>query len=100
MQKDELIQFHMFLLQLKNHLDTLVDDNNELEFQTYYKLNIAPHQVNKSKREHELAIFTLSMGIAKLLSHNNYSDLEKISNRLAKISERCMTKKEKEITLY
>lgn len=95
MQKDELIQFHMFLVQLKNHLDGIVDNNGYLEFQTYEKLNVAPHQINKSKREHELAVFSLSRGIANLLSHNNFPGFEKISNKLAKISERSMTKKEK-----
>ena len=72
MQKDEIIQFHMFLLQLKNHLDDMVDNNDGLEFQSYDKLNVKPYQINKSKREHEIAVFTLSRGIVDLLSHNNY----------------------------
>ncbi|MCJ7570533.1 MAG: UPF0058 family protein, partial [Candidatus Thermoplasmatota archaeon] len=95
MQKDELIQFHMFLLQLKNHLEEMVDNNNGLEFQSYDKLNVTPYHIQKSKREHKLAIFLLSRGIANLLSYNNYPDLEKVSNRLGEISERFMTKKEK-----
>ncbi|MCJ7570680.1 MAG: UPF0058 family protein [Candidatus Thermoplasmatota archaeon] len=97
MQKDEIIQFHTFLLQIKSHLNELVDNNDGQEFQSYDKLNVTPYQIYKSKREQKLAVFTLSMGIANLLSHNNFSDLDKISNRLGQMSERFMTEKEKEL---
>ncbi len=99
MQKDELIQFHMFLFQLKNHLEGLFDNYKGLEFQSYEKLNITPHQVYKSKREQELAIFILSRGIANFLSYNNFPGLEKTSNRLGQISERHITEKEKRFIL-
>ena len=99
MQKDELIQFHMFLLQLKNHLEKMVDNNDGLVFQSYYELDVTPYQIYKSKREQELAVFILSKGIAKLLSHNNFPGLEKVSNRLGQISERFMTEKEKSFML-
>ena len=91
MQKDELIQFHMFLLQFKNHLEEMVDNNDGLVFQFYDKLDVTPYQIYKSKREHKLAVFTLSRGIANLLSHNNYPGFEKVSNSLGQMSERFMT---------
>ena len=97
MQKDELIQFHSFLLQLKIHLEGMVENNGGREFISYDKLNITPFQVYKSKREHKLAVFTLSKGIADLLSNNKYLGLEKISSRLAQMSERFMTEKDKYI---
>jgi hypothetical protein len=90
MQKDELIQFHVFLLQLKSYLEGIVDNNGGVEFLPYSKLDVTPYQVYKSKREHKLAVFTLSKGIADLLSNNKCHDLEKISNGLNKISDRCM----------
>jgi len=99
MQKDELIQFHMFLLQLKNHLEEIVDNNDGLVFQFYNKLNVTPYQIYKSKREHKLAVFILSMGIANLLSYNNFPGLEKVSNGLGQISEGFMTEKEKSFML-
>jgi len=97
MQKDELIQLHTFLLQLKTHLDEMLENNGGLEFGPYDKLNVTPYQVYKSKREHKLAVFTLSRGIAILLSRNNCPGLEKISNRLDQMSERFMTEKEKDL---
>ena len=97
MQKDELIQLHTFLLQLKTHLEEMVHDNGGVEFRSYEKLDVTPYQVYKSKREHKLAVFTLSKGIAILLSNNNCPGLEKVSNRLHQMSERFMTEKEKEL---
>jgi hypothetical protein len=95
MQKDELIQFHMFLLQLKNHLEEMVAIYNKQEFKIYDKLNITPYQIYKSKREHELAVFILSNGIANLLTNNNFQGYENISNKLTQISERFMNENEK-----
>jgi len=97
MQKDELIQLHTFLLQLKTHLEDIVENNGGCEFHLYEKLAVTPYQVYKSKREHKLAVFTLSTGIADLLSNNHCPGLEKISNRLNQMSERSMTNKEKEL---
>ena len=97
MQKDELIQLHTFLLQLKTHLEGIVENDGNEEFEAYLKLDVTPYQVYKSKREHKLAVFTLSKGIADLLSNNSCPGLEKISCRLQQMSERFMTDKEKEI---
>lgn len=97
MQKDELIQLHAFLLQLKTHLESIMRNNGGNEFLMYNKLNITPYQVYKSKREHKLAVFSLSKGIAELLSNNNFHGLEKVSNRLEQMAERFMTEREKEL---
>ncbi len=97
MQKDELIQLHTFLLQLKTHLESVVDHNGGVEFKPYVKLNVTPYQVYKSKREHKLAVFTLSRGIATLMSNNNCPGLEKVSGRLNSMAERFMTDKEKQL---
>ena len=97
MQKDGLIQLHTFLLQLKTHLEDIVENNGGHEFMLYETLDVTPHQVYKSKREHTLAVFILSKGIADLLSNNNCPGLEKTSNRLNQMSERLMTVKEKEL---
>jgi len=97
MQKDELIQLHTFLLQLKTHLEDMVENDGSRAFQTYYRLDVTPYQVYKSKREHKLAVFKLSKGIADLLADNDCPGLEKISCRLDSMSERFMTSKEKEL---
>ena len=97
MQKDELIQLHTFLLQLKTHLEDMVAENGGAEFKPYQRLDVTPYQVYKSKREHKLAVFTLSRGIATLLSNNKCPGLEKVSSRLEQMAGRFTTEKEKEI---
>jgi hypothetical protein len=82
---------------LKAHIEDLVQNNGGAEFLPYNKLDVTPYQVYKSKREHKLAVFTLSKGIATLLSNNNFPGLEKVSGRLETMAERFMTEKEKEI---
>jgi len=99
MQKDELIQLHTFLLQLKTHLGDLIGTDGMQDFVHYERLNVTPYQVYKSKREHTLAVFTLSKGIADFLSHNECPGLEKISSRLELMSERFMTDKEKQLII-
>jgi hypothetical protein len=97
MQKDELIQLHTFLLQLRTHLEEFLGENGVVEFQRYQKLDVTPYQVYKSKREHTLAVFMLSKGIADLLANNECNGLDNISNRLELMSERFMTDKEKQL---
>ena len=97
MQKDELIQLHTFLLQLKTHLEDMVENDGSKGFISYEKLDITPYHVYKSKREHKLAVFTLSKGIADLLTNNDCPGLNKISSRLDQMSERFKTNREKKI---
>ena len=78
MQKDELIQLHTFLFQLRNHIEQSCENNGN-ECAEYEKLMITPYQVHKSKREHKLAVFTLSRDIADVLSENKFQGFEKIA---------------------
>ena len=97
MQKDELIQLHTFLYQMRSVVESLYQDNG-CSCHHYEKLEITPYQIHKSKREHTLAVFTLSKDIAGTLSENNIdSGLEKIVNRLDQMASRFMTEKEKEL---
>ena len=97
MQKDELIQLHTFLYQIRSHLEQ-VYSNDGRDTNNYEKLDITPYQIHKSKREHKLAVFTLSRDIAEILCTENCDvGLEKISTRLDQMAMRFMTDKEKEL---
>ena len=100
MEKNEYIQIHIFLLHLKKYLEDMVENNDKGEFNKYNQLNIAPNMLYKSKREHKLAIFTLSEGIGLLLSNNKCPGLEKSSYRLSQITKLIMTDKEKERIIF
>ena len=96
MQKDELIQLHTFLYQIRGQLEQICEHDG-CNYNSYEKLEITPYQIHKSKREHKLAVFTLSKDIAGILSNNNGGiGLEKIANRLDQMTMRFMTEKEKE----
>ncbi len=98
MQKDELIQLHTFLYQIRTQLEDICKENGSQISLRYEKLEITPYQIHKSKREHKLAVFTLSKDIAGLLSSNNgESGLNKVADRLDQMALRFMTEKEKEI---
>ncbi|MFO7677389.1 MAG: UPF0058 family protein [Thermoplasmatota archaeon] len=97
MQKDELIQLHTFLYQMRTHIDHVYNNGNNI-LKSYEKLEITPYQIHKSKREHKLAVFTLSKDIACILSNCNVDvGLDKIINRLDQMAVRFMTEREKEI---
>ncbi len=99
MQKDELIQLHTFLYQIRTHIEGMCDNNGGEIYHFYEKLEITPYQIHKSKREHKLAVFALSKDIAGILSTNSISQqgMGKIANRLDQMAIRFMTEKEKEL---
>ena len=47
MKKEELIQLHNFLLQLKAHLETVKDIKDSSFFSSYETLNITPYEIYK-----------------------------------------------------
>lgn len=85
MQKDETVQLHIFLFQLRTHLEHMMKNNNSQAFLSYDKLDIIPHQIHKFKKEHNLAIFELSKGIANLLQENDYSISQQIHDSLERM---------------
>ena len=82
MQKDEIIQLHVFLLQLRTRLASMMEKDNSQAFSPYDEMNILPQQVHKTKDEHKLAVFELSKGIANLLQEDDCSAFQKIYDRL------------------
>jgi hypothetical protein len=87
LQKDELIQMHSFLLQLRFNLENMYDNNARL-FRSYDELGVTPHQIFKSKNEHSLAVFELSKGIANLLQENDCPFSKQIFDNFKNICDR------------
>lgn len=71
LQKDELIQLHSFLLQLRNELEGKYDNQDVSSFYSYENLNVRPQEIFKSKKAHTLAVFELSKGISDMLNLND-----------------------------
>ena len=87
-QKDELIQLHAFLLQLKSNLENMIEKKDGNVFLSYEILNTGPHKIHKSKKEHILAIFELSKCIANFLDENESSTFSIICDELENVCKR------------
>jgi hypothetical protein len=88
LQKDEIIQFHAFLLQVRNYLECFSVENNNDVFSSYDVLNTAPHNINRSKDEQRLAVFELCKGISKMIMIDKPSAIKRISKNLENICVR------------
>ena len=87
MYKDELIQLHQFLVYVLKSLE----DENEVkeECEEYFRLNISPHHIHRTKAEHKYAIFVLSESISELIAKKNDSAApSNIANGLSELAKR------------
>lgn len=93
MQKDELIQMHTLLCQLKHELES-VESRGPIaglaprHFAEYERLGISPLHVHRSKTEHKRAIFTLGKEIAELLARGDLSNPALVSHRFHSFAHR------------
>ena len=96
MNKDELLQIHIVLVIVRRYLEQ--DNIREDTFAEYDALNIAPHHFQRSKLEHEVAVFTLSRNIASSLCDTYRNDsplhdfLGAIANKIASNRSSCMNR--------
>ncbi|HWG89650.1 MAG TPA: UPF0058 family protein [Candidatus Thermoplasmatota archaeon] len=87
MHKDELIQMHTLLCQIKNYVETQSVGQGEL-FPEYNKMKVSPIHVHRSKGEHKKAIFVLGKELAEVLSSGELSGPGRLHNRLGSMLQR------------
>lgn len=85
MHKDELIQLHTLMAQIKKHVEGLGEEYN---FQDYNSLSISPLHIHRSKAEHKHAIFVLGNDLATVLSEDDLSGFERTSARMQELADR------------
>jgi|AutmiccommuBRH23_1029490.scaffolds.fasta_scaffold57904_2 hypothetical protein len=85
MHKDELIQLHALMAQIKKHFEYMGID---YEFSQYDSLAISPLHVHRSKAEHKYAIFVLGNDLASLLSKDDISGVGRTSTRMQELAQR------------
>lgn len=68
MQKDELIQLHSLLCQVKRFLETGEESGESQAFEDYVQLGVAPQHIHKSKTQHKKAVFLLGKEIAGVVA--------------------------------
>lgn len=66
MHKDELIQLHTLLRQMKNYFESSGVDAGA-RFQEYETFGVAPQHIHKSKMQHKKAVFLLGKELADLV---------------------------------
>jgi len=85
LQKDELIQMHTLLCQIKNHLENTGVADPEI-FREYANLGVSPVHVHRSKGDHKRAIFLLGKELASFASSGELSGPALVSNRFAALA--------------
>jgi len=91
MHKEELIQLHQMLYDVKTYLETL---NSNLKFTQYLSLKITPSQQHKSKMEHKYAIFVLGTEIANAMKDVDYTSSSRISARMKELADKALKEME------
>lgn len=87
MHKDELIQLHQMLFDVKDYLESI---NPNLRFSQYAALKITPSQQHKSKMEHKYAIFVLGTEIANAMKDIDYTSSSRISARMKELADKAL----------
>jgi hypothetical protein len=91
MHKEELIQLHQMLYDVKTYLETL---NPNLKFSQYTSLKTTPAQQHKSKMEHKYAIFVLGTEIANAMKDVDYTSSSRISARMKELADKALKEME------
>lgn len=87
MHKEELIQLHTMMAQMKKYFE---ESGPEANFDSYRNLGISPVHVHRSKAEHKHAIFVLCSEIASLISDDEFSGSGRTSIRMNELAERTL----------
>ncbi len=85
MHKDELIQLHTLMAQIRKHFEHMGMNKS---FNEYDSLSISPLHVHRSKAEHKHAIFVLGNDIAAALSDDEVSGMGRTSERMQELAVR------------
>lgn len=83
MHKEELIQLHTLMAQMKTFFE---HTDNSANFDVYNNLGISPVHVHRSKAEHKHAIFILGSEIANVISEDEYSGMGRTSMRMTELA--------------
>ena len=66
MQKEEIIQLHSFLFQVKLYFEGIAGQDGGDMFSSYDSLHVSPHHVHKSKEKQETALIELCKCLSDL----------------------------------
>lgn len=85
MHKDELIQLHTLMAQIKKYLES---QGIEHDFEEYNSLAISPVHIHRSKEEHKHAIFVLGNHLASIIAEDEFSSPGRTSVRMQELADK------------
>ncbi|MDY7080957.1 MAG: UPF0058 family protein [Halobacteria archaeon] len=89
MHKDELIQLHELMSDIKTYFEDGEGDRDPEEiFSDYSDIDVNPTDIHQSKSEHKHAIFVLGQEIADQMAEDEFSDTGRISARMEELAEK------------
>jgi hypothetical protein len=85
MHKDELLQLHSLLCQMKRYFE---DCGLPLvgEFGEYEALQVSPQHIHKSKTDHKRAVFLLGKGLADVVMTGNPDHQARLRERFLRLA--------------
>ena len=87
MHKDELIQLHTLLCQVKAHFERSMTVNGH--FKDYETYGVSPQHIHKSKLQHKRAVFLLGKDLAETLSGaDEFSNAHKVGMRMGELAKK------------
>jgi hypothetical protein len=90
MHKDELLQLHSLLCQMKRYFeDSGLPVNGE--FSEYDGLNCSPQHIHKSKTDHKRAVFYLGKGLAEVIMQGNPDHQARLRERFLRLATVALT---------
>lgn len=95
MHKDELLQLHSLLCQMKRYFE---DAGLPLvgEFQEYEGLNCSPQHIHKSKTDHKRAVFLLGKGLSEVIMQGNPDHQVRLRERFIRLATTAMAEEDEE----
>ncbi len=84
MKKEELIQIHILLAQIKKYFE---ENNIGNGFEEYSKLRISPFHVHRSKSDHKQAIFVLGNELATAIAKDECYERYRTGKRMKEFAE-------------
>ncbi len=85
MHKDELLQLHSLLCQVKRFFEDAGLPLNG-EFQEYEDLLVSPQHIHKSKTDHKKAVFMLGKGLSEICLLDNRDHLARLRDRFLRMA--------------
>lgn len=86
MHKDELLQLHSLLCQVKRFFE---DANVPMDsvFDAYEEMEVSPQHIHKSKTDHKRAVFMLGKGLSEVVMNDIPDQQARLVERFQRMSE-------------